>query len=273
MNLKYPSKNPNIYDFEQKTNLLNPTYMETVQRNTITEHMRTVVVDWLMYVYYKFKYNPETMFLTTYVLDRFLGMTPVSMNQLQLVGAACFFIASKYEELMASEAKDLEYLSNRAFTKADLLEAEGQILMQLDFDVTFASSFSFLLALKENLQLGSEVFLTAQILLEISLLDYKLIRYTQAHLAVSALYVAFVLNNGRRIWCQCNIEAATGYSEAVILPCANDILNLFLSVCKTPEEKLVVKRKYQGHPVFSFMQRAAFSLSSSEEPASFMQSQ
>jgi cyclin B len=46
---------------------------------------------------------PETLFLTINILDRFLEVTPVSRDRLQLVGVTCMLIAAKYQEIYAPE--------------------------------------------------------------------------------------------------------------------------------------------------------------------------
>ena len=54
-------------------------------------------------VHLKFKLMPETLFLTTNVMDRYLGTQNVERKNLQLVGMTALLIASKYEEIWAPE--------------------------------------------------------------------------------------------------------------------------------------------------------------------------
>jgi cyclin B len=46
---------------------------------------------------------PETLFLTTNVMDRYLNTEIVERKNLQLVGMTALLIASKYEEIWAPE--------------------------------------------------------------------------------------------------------------------------------------------------------------------------
>ena len=47
--------------------------------------MRAILVDWLVDVHLKFKLMPETLFLTTNLIDRFLEAKQVTRKHLQLV--------------------------------------------------------------------------------------------------------------------------------------------------------------------------------------------
>jgi cyclin B len=46
---------------------------------------------------------PETLYLTTNLLDRYLSIQLVSRSNYQLVGATAMLLASKYEEIWAPE--------------------------------------------------------------------------------------------------------------------------------------------------------------------------
>lgn len=57
----------------------------------------------LFQVHYKFKLMPETLFLTTNLIDRYLALQSVERKNLQLVGMTAMLVASKYEEIWAPE--------------------------------------------------------------------------------------------------------------------------------------------------------------------------
>jgi hypothetical protein len=46
---------------------------------------------------------PETLYLTTNLLDRYLSIQLVSRRNYQLVGTTAMLLASKYEEIWAPE--------------------------------------------------------------------------------------------------------------------------------------------------------------------------
>lgn len=69
----------------------------------ISEKMRAILIDWLIEVHQKFELNPETLYLTVNIVDRYLAVTTTSRRELQLVGMSAMLIASKYEEIWAPE--------------------------------------------------------------------------------------------------------------------------------------------------------------------------
>ena len=56
-------------------------------------------------------------------------------QELQLVGLTAMFIASKFEEMFAPEIHDFVFMSDKAYTKDDILEMEYRILKALDFNL------------------------------------------------------------------------------------------------------------------------------------------
>ena len=60
----------------------------------ITFSMRSILVDWLIEVGEEYKLNNETIYLAVNYIDRFLTHMSVQRAKLQLVGAACMFIAA-----------------------------------------------------------------------------------------------------------------------------------------------------------------------------------
>lgn len=95
-----------------------PEYMENQKH--INARMRSILVDWLVEVHLKFKLVPETLYLTVNLIDRYLERETVERPKLQLVGVTCLLIASKYEEIYPPELRDLVYICDRAYTKANV---------------------------------------------------------------------------------------------------------------------------------------------------------
>jgi G2/mitotic-specific cyclin-B, other len=117
--------------------------MNTKQTD-INEKMRAILVDWLIEVHYKFKLMPETLFLTVNLIDRYLDKVDVVRTKLQLVGVTAMLIACKYEEIYAPEVRDFVYITDKAYTKEEILQMEFLMLSTLDFCICAPSSFRFL---------------------------------------------------------------------------------------------------------------------------------
>nr|AAA29994.1 cyclin B [Patiria pectinifera] len=99
----------------------------------ITERMRTILIDWLVQVHLRFHLLQETLFLTIQILDRYLEGASVSKTKLQLVGVTSMLIAA-YEEMYA-EIGDFVYITDNAYSKAQIRAMECNILRKLDFNL------------------------------------------------------------------------------------------------------------------------------------------
>jgi cyclin B len=64
---------------------------------SISEWMRSLLVDWMVEVQESFELNHETLYLAVKLVDLYLMKVPVSKEILQLIGAAALFIACKYD--------------------------------------------------------------------------------------------------------------------------------------------------------------------------------
>jgi len=60
------------------------------------------------------------------------------------VGVTALLIAAKYEEIYPPELKDFVFISDRAYTKQDVLQMEFLMLSTLSFDITFPTPYRFL---------------------------------------------------------------------------------------------------------------------------------
>jgi cyclin B len=97
--------------------------------------MRAILVDWLIDVHMKFKLLPETLFITVNLIDRFLSKKSISKSKLQLLGVSSLMIATKYEEIYPPTLSDFVYITDKAYSRDDILTMESSILVALDFDI------------------------------------------------------------------------------------------------------------------------------------------
>lgn len=137
--------------------------------------MRAILVDWLIEVHYKYKLQQETLFITIRIIDRYLEAVQVSKSRLQLVGVTALLIASKYEEIYPPELKDFVFLSDKAYSKEDLLQMEYSILSTLQFDLTFPTTHRFMERYSHVLGSDDRVSYLASYLVELSLVDIRML--------------------------------------------------------------------------------------------------
>ena len=72
----------------------------------MNEKMRAILIDWIIDVHFKFKLKAETLFLTVWLIDKYLSLKKIKRNKLQLIGVTCMLIACKYEEIYSPEGFD-----------------------------------------------------------------------------------------------------------------------------------------------------------------------
>lgn len=110
----------------------------------INENMRAILVDWLVVVHSKFELAPETLYLTTNIIDRFLSVKTVPRRELQLVGISAMLIASKYEEIWPPQVDDFVSLADNAYSNVQILVMEKMILGKLEWTLTVPTLYVFL---------------------------------------------------------------------------------------------------------------------------------
>ena len=212
----------------------------------LNEKMRSILVDWLVDVHIKFKLQPETLFLAVNLIDRYLSQNIASKQKLQLLGITCMFIAAKYEEIYPPPVKDFAYVTDRAYTTKEILEMEGKVLSSLMFKLTFASAFRFLERYHLIAQLDEKGYNLARYLLELSLVEYKLQKYSPSVLACSAIYLANKLTK-RELWSK-DLFRNTKYDENDLKSCAKELLILFQNAPKSSLK--AVNRKFSTTKYF-----------------------
>jgi cyclin B len=214
----------------------------TKSQQDINEKMRAILVDWLVDVHLKFKLLPETLFLTVNLIDRYLDQVPVSRQKLQLVGVGAMLIAAKYEEIYPPEVKEFEYVTDKAYNKAEILDMEGRILGCLNFNLTTPSSLKFLERYAMLAQTDEKMLNMAKYLLELALVEYKMLKYSPSNIACSAIYLINKINK-REGWSSI-MAKQTKYAETQLRPCAKDLCMLLQNVGKSSMQ--AVRRKFSS---------------------------
>ncbi len=110
----------------------------------IKDTSRAFLVEWIIDVHRKFRLMPETLYVATNVIDRYLSIQHIKKSELHLLGVTALLIATKYEEIYPPELKDLLSISENKFTKQDVLKMESKILSTLEFNFMNPSSLRFL---------------------------------------------------------------------------------------------------------------------------------
>lgn len=230
-----------IFEYLQTTEKLYLAKEGYMKRQTeINEGMRGILIDWIIEVHLKFKLLPETLYLAVNLIDRFLDIRSANTSELQLIGVSSLLIACKYEEIYFPDIKDMAKITDDTYTKKEIVEMEAKILSSLEYNITTPSSYRFLERYSRLAELSQDDFFIAQYLIEIALLDYKLLKYSPSLTAASSVYLTNKLTNKSKIWPDYLIRQ-TKYHKCDLRNCAKD-LYINLRATKTSTYQALFKK-------------------------------
>ena len=99
-------------------------------------------------------------------------------------------IASKYEEIYVPELVDFVFISDNTYSQQEIIEMERSILITLEFNISYPTSYRFLERFAKVAKVGQNVFYMAQYFLELTLLECRMLVYYPSLLAAAALFLA-----------------------------------------------------------------------------------
>ncbi|EPS69458.1 hypothetical protein M569_05308, partial [Genlisea aurea] len=180
-------------------------YMETVQRE-VNKDMRGILIDWLVEVSEAYKLVPDTLYLTTNLIDRYLSENYMEKQKLELLGLTCMLIASKYEEICAPRVEEFCFVTDNSLTKEEVMKMESQVLNFLKFQVSVPTTKKFLRrfiqAAKVSYEEPSmELEFLPNYLAELTLIDYRFLAFLPSLIAASSVFLAqWTLDPTRHPW-------------------------------------------------------------------------
>ncbi|CAA6675552.1 unnamed protein product [Spirodela intermedia] len=227
-----------IYAFYRETEgsgCVCPNYMSN--QVDINEKMRAILIDWLIEVHYKFDLMEETLFLTVNIIDRFLARQTVMRKKLQLVGVTAMLLACKYEEVSVPVVDDLIIISDRAYTRAEILEMERLMVNMLQFNMSAPTPYVFMRRfLKAAMIFDVSSALTGGISSSLLAAGTALLLHRRALpggvrdapvspslLAAAAVYTAQCSVRGLKLWTRTS-ELYSSYSEDHLLECSRKMV-------------------------------------------------
>ena len=228
----------------EQLHLPTENYMEKIQKE-INERMRIILLDWLVDVQLKFKLLPETLFLTINIIDRYLSKTQATKENLQLIGITSMLIACKYEEIYFPEIKDFIYMTDNTYSKNEVLKMEYDILKKLEFNITNPSSLKFLEIYNYYLKLDNKIYYLVKYFLELSLLNYKQIKYSPSIISTSAIYLA---KKQEILFVENELWNVSGYKFEDIEECYKDLKEYIFQLKNS--QYLAIKRKFSTEKYF-----------------------
>uniref|UniRef100_A0A8D0BAM7 Cyclin P n=1 Tax=Salvator merianae TaxID=96440 RepID=A0A8D0BAM7_SALMN len=156
----------------------------------ITGEMRALVIDWLVQVHEYLHLADDTLYLGTYLMNSYMTASRVRASYLQLLGAACLFLACKVEEAACPEPVQLCFMMEDAFSPKELLRMERKVLACLKFELYYANPIHLLRLLAEVGHCSLEVQYLAVYFLELSLMEADCLAFEPAQVSLATLCLA-----------------------------------------------------------------------------------
>ncbi|XP_072310695.1 G2/mitotic-specific cyclin-B1 [Eucyclogobius newberryi] len=213
-----------------------------LQGQEVTGNMRAILVDWLVQVSLKFRLLQETMYMTVAIIDRFLQDNPVPKKQLQLVGVTAMFLASKFEEMYPPEISDFAFVTDHAYTPAQIRSMERNILSVLKFKLGRPVPLQFLRRASKIHEVTAEQHTLAKYMLELTMVDYEMVHFPPSMVASAALALTIkILDAGE--W-DATLTHYMDYSAESLLPAMAQIAKNVVKVNNGLTKHMAVKGKY-----------------------------
>ncbi|KAK4773477.1 hypothetical protein SAY87_028496 [Trapa incisa] len=194
-----------------------PDYM--LRQHDINEKMRSILIDWLIEVHNKFDLMPETLFLTVSIIDRFLALQSVVKKKLQLVGLVAMLLACKYEEVSVPVVGDLILISDKAYTRDEVLEMETLMLNSLQFNMSLPTPYVFIRRFLKAAESDKKLERLSYYLMELALVEYETLKYPPSLLAAAAIFTAQCSLYGFKQWTR-TCQWHSNYSQHHLLECS-----------------------------------------------------
>lgn len=102
-----------------------------MKQELLNEKMRSILIDWLIEVHEVFRHQPETLYITVYIIDSFLDKNQVKKDKFQLVGITALLIACKYQEIVVPSLTKLNYITDDSYSKKEIILKEYEIISSL----------------------------------------------------------------------------------------------------------------------------------------------
>ena len=171
-------------DFTPKAD---PDYMK--KQKEINSQMRSILIDWLIDVHFKFGFTDETIFMTVLTIDRYLSVKQITRNRLQLLGITALMIACKHEEIDVPKIDDFIYITDNAYVRDEVYNMENDVLSTLNFSLLYPSPIKFYEYLSLHFKFDKMKHMMGKYLMESFLLDTKINKYKPATISCACTYI------------------------------------------------------------------------------------
>jgi len=229
-NLLHEESNPSMISLKQNKNFM-------MDQKEINSKMRSILIDWLIDVHFKFGFTDETLFLTVSIIDRYISFSQITRANFQLLGITALMIACKHEEIDLPKMDDFIYITDHAYVKNEMIKMEYDILNKLNFSFLYPSPIKFFEYLSLHFNFDKKMHMMGKYLMESFLLDIKNFKYKPSIIACACAYIVmkfFKLKNYYEAYDKKFYNLKEGeYTEGNVKECAKEICLLVDNINKT----------------------------------------
>lgn len=187
-------------------------------------------------------------------MDRYLSKMEIDKKEYQLMAITSMLIACKFEEVYPPEIRDFIYISDKSFSKEEIIKMESNILSSLNFDLITVSSFRFLERLSLSFESHLISFNLSQYFLELSLVENRL-NYPSSMIATSAIVISRKILKLEPDF-PLNLQKASGYAYEMLRNCLKDLCSIIESrkiECFNAVKNKFADEKYMGVSILSIL--------------------
>jgi hypothetical protein len=164
-------------------------------QNDINYKMRSILIDWLVEVHFKFKLIPSTLWLCVNLLDRYLTKVVIKRAKLQLIGVTALFISCKFEEIFPPEVRDCVYITDFAYEREEVLRTETHMLGELNYEIFVPTGYHFMTRYLNSIRASERTRLMASYYAERNLQESDMLSVKPHVYAAAAVYAALKQQN------------------------------------------------------------------------------
>ena len=220
----------NLLKEEKQGIIPKPVYNYMNDQNDINEQMRSILIDWIIDVHFKFGFTDETLYMTVLIIDRYATIRQISRLNLQLVGITALMIACKHEEIDLPKIDDYLYITDNAYTKQDMVKMEYDILRALNFSLLYPSPIKFFEYLSVNFNFSKKLHCMGKYLMETFLIDIKNIKYKPSVISCACAYIVMKFFKFDRYQESYNKKFYM-LDESEVLPLGHDVKDCAQDIC------------------------------------------
>ncbi len=226
-------------------------YMST--QPDITFRMRAILIDWLIEVHNKFKLHPATLWLCVNILDRYLSKVIIVRQKLQLIGIASLLIACKYEEIYPPEVDDCVYMTDKAYSREEVISTESDILNKLNYQLVVPTGYHFLTRFLDFIKATERTRNLAYYYAERNLQEYDTLKVKPHIFVCACIYLALLQQKYQYGSAFCNgivwqpsIASYTGVTERELIDTAKIVIKHVSEEQETASKRklLAAKKKF-----------------------------